>query len=187
MVELSALWLPILVSAIAVFLISSVIHMATPMHKGDQSAIPNEDAVLDAVRAAKVPGGHFRFPFAASMAELGSDEMKAKLERGPVGYLTIAPSHANGMGKALLTWFLYSIAISTVAGYVAGIALAPGAPFEPVLRITSAIALLAYCTATFHESIWKGVSWGVAFRFAIDGAIYAIATGAVFGWLWPGV
>lgn len=187
MVALTALWLPILVSAVVVFLISSVIHMATPMHKGDQTAIPNEDALLDALRAAGAQRGHFRFPYAGSMADMASDEMKAKFRRGPVGVLTLTEGGEPTMGKELLAWFLYSVVISTVAGYVAGISLAPGAGFEPVLRITSAIALLTYCTSTVHESIWKGVPWAVALRFAIDGVLYAVATGVVFGWLWPGV
>ena len=36
---LSALWLPILLSAVFVFIVSSIIHMATPLHKGDFNRI----------------------------------------------------------------------------------------------------------------------------------------------------
>ena len=35
MVGLSALWLPIVVSAIAVFIVSAIVHMAQPYHKSD--------------------------------------------------------------------------------------------------------------------------------------------------------
>jgi hypothetical protein len=55
MVPLPALWLPIVLSAVAVFLLSFVIHMVLPVHRGDLSKIPNEDAVLDFLRAANLP------------------------------------------------------------------------------------------------------------------------------------
>ncbi len=48
---LAALWLPILLSAVIVFVASSVIHMATPWHKSDYPKLPNEDRVMDALRA----------------------------------------------------------------------------------------------------------------------------------------
>ena len=55
MTELHALWLPIVLSAVIVFVVSSVIHMFTPWHKGDYSKIPNEDRVMDALRPLNIP------------------------------------------------------------------------------------------------------------------------------------
>lgn len=43
MVTLSALWLPILLSAVIVFVASSIIHMAIPIHKNDYRQLPDED------------------------------------------------------------------------------------------------------------------------------------------------
>jgi len=37
---LSSLWLPILLSSVFVFLVSSLIHMATPWHKGEYPKLP---------------------------------------------------------------------------------------------------------------------------------------------------
>ena len=53
MAELNALWLPILLSSVFVFLISSVIHMASPRHKSDYPRALSEDKVMEALR----PGG----------------------------------------------------------------------------------------------------------------------------------
>ena len=41
MVSLAALWLPILLSAVIVFIASSIVHMAMPWHKNDYPRIPN--------------------------------------------------------------------------------------------------------------------------------------------------
>ena len=45
MVALADLWLPILVSGVVVFVVSSVIHMLIPIHRGDYAKLPGEDAV----------------------------------------------------------------------------------------------------------------------------------------------
>ena len=47
MTALSSLWLPILLSAVAVFVASSVIHMFTPWHKTDFQKLPDEDRTRD--------------------------------------------------------------------------------------------------------------------------------------------
>ena len=57
MTSMSALWLAILVSSVLVFLASSVIHMASPWHKGDYPKMANEDAVMDALRPLAIPPG----------------------------------------------------------------------------------------------------------------------------------
>ena len=50
MTALTALWLPILLSAVFVFIASSIIHMAPLWHRGDYPALPNQDRILDALR-----------------------------------------------------------------------------------------------------------------------------------------
>jgi len=50
MTELSTLWLPILLSSVIVFVVSSVIHMALPWHKNDYPRVPNEDKVMECMR-----------------------------------------------------------------------------------------------------------------------------------------
>jgi hypothetical protein len=52
MTGLSALWLPILLSAAAGFVASSLIHMASPWHKSDYPKMANEERVMDAAAVA---------------------------------------------------------------------------------------------------------------------------------------
>ena len=47
------------------------------------------------------------------------------------------------------------------------------------------LALLVYGFSNVNDSIWKGVSWGVTFKFVFDGCLYAAVTGLTFWWLWP--
>ena len=52
-VALIDLWLPILLSAVFIFIASSILHMCTPLHKGDYAQVPGEDKVLAAIARRK--------------------------------------------------------------------------------------------------------------------------------------
>jgi len=185
MVPLVDLWLPILVSAVAVFIVSSVVHMALPIHKGDMQKLPGEDALLAAMRAQKLAPGSYMFPCGSSMKDMGTPEMIAKLNQGPVGNMNVLPNGPWAMGKSLTQWFVLSLVVSACAAYLAGMVLPGGADLQLVFRITSTAALLGYGLSHVQDSIWKGVRWGISVKFVFDGVLYALATGGVFAWLWP--
>jgi len=72
MVGLTALWLPIVLSAVAVFVASSITHMVLRYHWSDFQKMRGEDGVLEAMRKAGVQPGNYNFPHGKSMAELKS-------------------------------------------------------------------------------------------------------------------
>src|SRR2546426_5751853 len=51
MTPLMSLWLPILLSAVLVFVASSIIHMLLPWHKSDYPKVPDEERARRAARA----------------------------------------------------------------------------------------------------------------------------------------
>ena len=55
MVELTGLWLPILLSAVFVFVASAIIHMALGYHWGDWNKMPGEDKAGGPRRLATRP------------------------------------------------------------------------------------------------------------------------------------
>ena len=69
MVSLLSLWLPIVLSAVIVFLASSIIHMALGYHANDFQPLAKEDEVAAALRAFDIPPGDYAMPRATSMAE----------------------------------------------------------------------------------------------------------------------
>src|SRR5271167_1661274 len=101
MVALQALWLPILLSAIIVFVVSSIIHMVLPWHKSDYPRVPDEDKLMDALRPLAMPPGDYMIPRASGMHEVRSPEFVAKMQRGPVLMLTVMPNGPVTMGKNL--------------------------------------------------------------------------------------
>ena len=185
MIPLTALWLPILLSAVIVFFASAIMHMVLAYHKSDYRKLPDEDRVTDALRSAGVTRGPaYFFPY-FSFKEMKSAPVIEKMKRGPVGLLTVLPSGAPAMGKNMVQWFLYCVVISIFAAYLSGRTLAPGTAFLQVLRIVGTAALLGYGAAHAQESIWSSRSWLVTFKHLLDSVIYAALTAGTFGWLWP--
>jgi len=178
--------MPVVVSAVAVFLVSSIVHMALPIHKNDIKKIDSEDAVLEVLRSGGVTPGAYIFPGCHSMKDMETDEYKAKVKQGPVGWLTVLPEGGFSMGRSLVQWFIYTCVVDLLTGYVAWHALPPGSEYLRVFQITGTVAFLTYGVGGVPKSIWKGVSWKVTGKFLfVDGLLYALATGGVFGWLWP--
>jgi hypothetical protein len=185
MVPITALWAPILLSAVIVFVASSIFHMLLPFHRSDYRKLPDEDRVLDTLRAAGVtPGRSYHFPF-CTPKEMKSPEAQARFKRGPVGLLTIFPSGPPAMGKYLGLWFLFCVIIGIFVACVTGRALAAGTPYMEVFGVAGTIAFLGYAASQMQDSIWKGQTWGVTFKHVFDGLIYALLTAGTFGWLWP--
>ena len=185
MIPLTALWLPIPLSAVIVFFASFIMHMVLSYHKSDYRKLPDEDCVTDAMRSADVTQGPaYFFPY-SSFEEMKSASMIEKFKRGPVGLLNVLPSGPPAMGKKLLLWFLYCVVIGIFAAYLSSRTLTAGAAFLPVFRVVGVAALLGYGAAHAQESIWGGRSWVVTFKHLFDSLIYALLTAAIFAWLWP--
>ena len=185
MIPLTALWLPILLSAVVVFFASFIMHMVLTYHRSDYRKLPDEDRVTDAMRNAGVtPGPAYFFPY-FSFKEMKSAPVIEKMKRGPVGMLTVRPNGSPAMGKSLVQWFLYCVLISLFAAYLSGRLLAPGTAFLQVFRVVATVALLGYGAAHAQESIWGGRSWVVTLKHLFDSLIFALLTAATFGWLWP--
>jgi hypothetical protein len=185
MVPIPELWLPIVLSAVAVFIISSIIHMVLKYHDNDFKSFPAEDAVMDDLRKHNIPQGEYYFPRAKDMKEMGTPEFIKKMKRGPVAMMTVLENEAPKMGKQLSLWFLYSVVVGIFAAYVAGRALEPGDHYLSVFRFTGVTAFLGYGLALIQNSIWYKKSWASTVKSLFDSLIYALFTAGIFGWLWP--
>lgn len=185
MTHMTALWLPILVSSVIVFVVSSIIHMASPWHKSDYPKMPNEDQVMDAMRPLAIPPGDYFFPRPSSMAEMKTAEFKAKHTRGPVVMMTVMPNGEMSMTGSMVMWFIFSLVISIFAAYVCAHALLPGAPYRAVFRFAGLTAFIGYTAALWPMSIWYRRAWNITIKATVDGLIYGLVTAGTFGWLWP--
>ena len=185
MTGLHVLWLPILLSAVFVFVASSIIHTLTPWHDSDYRKMPNEDKAMEALRPFAIPPGDYLVPRPSTRQDLKSTEFREKLNKGPVMVLTVLPNGPWAMGRSLSLWFLYLLVVSTFSAYVAGRALPAGASFLHIFGLAGTVAFIGYTLALWPISIWYRRAWGTTIRATVDGLIYALLTAATMGWLWP--
>ena len=185
MVSIVALWLPIVVSAVLVFAVSSVMHMVLPLHKADFKKLPAEDDVMDALRKFNIPPGDYMMPLPAGVEAMRSPEHKARVAKGPIGVMTFFPPNQIGMGAGLAQWFVYSIVVGVFAAYISGHALGPAAHYLQVFRFVGAVAFMCYGVALVQNSIWYKRNWGTSVRYLFDALVYGMFTAGTFGWLWP--
>lgn len=185
MVSITALWLPILLAAVLVFVASSVIHMVLGYHKGDYRKVAREDEAMAAMRQFNLAPGDYSMPRPSSMADMKNPEYLKKWAAGPVMFFTVMPNGTPGMGAQFGGWFLYSVFIGAIAAYVTGLAYGPGADYMHIFRMASAVAFIGYAGALPSFSIWYKRSWRTTMLGMVDGLIYGLVTAGALGWLWP--
>jgi len=183
-VALTALWLPIVLSAVIVFVASSIMHMVLPYHKSDYKQLPDEDKILSALRPFNLQRGLYIFPF-CNHQNMKSPEITAKYKQGPVGFLNIMPNRQPAMPKFLIQWIAFCLLISFFVAYLTGHTVAPGANYLVVFRVAGTAAFLAYGLGNVSNGIWKGQTWTATIKEVFDGLVFGLLTAGAFGWLWP--
>jgi hypothetical protein len=183
---LSQLWLPILVSAAAVWVASAIVWMALPHHKKDWSPMPDEAAFYQAFDSLKFPPGNYGFPDMKDKARCKDPEVKRRWEAGEMGLLSIWGKVS--MGRNMVVTFVVYLVISLFVGYIAQLALAnkPGAGFKDVFQVAGAAGVLGYAFGHIPGSVWFAAYPRAIAMCVIDGIAYGLITGLVFAAMWPG-
>lgn len=183
------LWLPILVATIAVFITSAIIWMATPLHKADIKALPDEDAFCAHLTALNPPPGTYMFPHFESCknqdGSIDKDKMHERYSSPPWGVLTVwpkSPSFAHNLGRTLLVFFI----VVVFTAYLTAAAQPFGAPFGGVFRAAAIAATLGFAFGGLPNDIFFGKPTRFVLTDLLSAIIYALVTALVFALLWPG-
>jgi len=179
-----ALILPIVLSAVLVFVASALVWMVLPHHKTDWKALPNEDAVRSALNAQKASPGQYMFPW-MRMGGPPDPAVIKKFQEGPVGMLRLRKPGPMGMGPMLAQSFVYYLFVSFVVAYLASRTIPHGTAYIYVFRAVGTMAWMAYGFGVIPDSIWFGRPWSETVKNLADGLLYALLTAGVFGWRWP--
>ena len=184
MTPLMSLLLPIVVSAVAVFVLSVIIHM-TPWHKSDYAKLPDEDGVMKALRPFNIPPNDYTTPHPGSGDYMKSPEYDAKRDAGPVLWVTVVPSGPWNIGKIMGTWFLFVVVVSASVACVVRTIVPPGGHTHAVFHYVALITFLTHGMGAVPMSIWYNRKWSTTLKTAVDALLYALATGWIFSMMWP--
>jgi hypothetical protein len=180
-----SLWLPVVVSVVAVFILSALLHMVLKYHRADYKQLAEEDAVAQALRKAAPSPGVYAMPYCTDPSQMKDPAVRKKFEDGPIALLNVMRNGPPNMAKNLIQWFLFCFLVSFFAAYVARHTLNYGADGLQVLRIITTIAFVGYGFGPIQSSIWGGIPWSNTLRGLIDAAVYSLVTGFAFKLLWP--
>jgi Flp pilus assembly protein TadB len=182
------LWVPVVVSTAAMFMLSFVFWAALNVHAGDHDHIPNskENELRDALARLGIGPGSYMFPKAMNHAEASSNEFQGQFFVKPSGTMMIfrKPNMALNM---LATAMLFLVICLGVA-YVAHLTLAKApaaASFWQVFRVVFTILFLGCSIHPLINQVWFQSKGRTKVLTVIEGACYAAAAGLVFAWLWP--
>lgn len=183
MITIASLWLPILLSAVIVWIASALVWTVLPHHKKHWKPVSREEEARSALK--NLPPGLYTVPHVESQAAMRNPEIVRKMQEGPIAYITIIPSGTITMGGKMAASFVYYLVVGVVVAYVASRTLAPGTEYLRVFQIVGTTAWLAYAFAVVPDSIWFGKPWSFTIKHFIDTLAYALLTAGIFGWRWP--
>lgn len=182
---LAQLWLPIVLSAVFVFVASSFLHMVLKFwHTPDYRGFSNEDQVSAAIRDGNAGAGMYNIPYCTpeTMKEPATQE---KFRTGPIGVVYLRKPGMISMGAYLGQWFGFCLLVAFLCALLAVHVLGAGADHRRVFHVIGLAAFMGHGLGSLPSAIWWGQPWRIALKYTVDGLIYAILTGLTFAWLWP--
>ncbi len=182
-VSMAELWMPILTTAVVVFILSCLAWTISPHHKPEYRKLAAEPGFLDALRTLNIPAGGYFFPYVDG-AGMKTEEGKRLMNEGPWGRMRLY-GKKPGMGGSMLGSFVLYLVVSAAIAFVGTMTIPAGAGFGDVLRVLGTVGVLSYSVAVIPQIIWFERQWSVFFTHLFDGVVFGLATGLVFAWMWP--
>lgn len=183
---LLALWLPVLLSAVAVWIVTTILGMPFLHHKNDWVGLSpaQEDAFMEFLRKSGIKPGNYLFPDFRTREAMESEKVKKALEQGPVGHLSVWRTPL-GMGGKLAGCLVVYLVVSVLIAYLGSVALPRGAGFAKVFQVVGTAGVLAYSFSFIPSALWFGAYRRAIVASVIDGIVCGLITGAIFAWRWP--
>ena len=185
MPSLDQLWMPIVLAAVLVFVMSALIHMVFKWHNSDYRGFSNEDEVREVIRKSNPGLGGYIVPYCKDQKDMARPEVIQKFTEGPIAVINLMKPGAPNMGKTLALWFVLTLLIALASGYLASRTVPVGAGFLAVARVVSITTFLAYAGGSVASMIWMGKAQSATMKEVFDAFLYGLVTAAAFGWLWP--
>ena len=180
------LWMPVLVTAVGVFVASSLIHMVFKWHNSDYKKLANEDEVMAALRAGSAGRGLYVMPHCMDMKQMQDEAMQKKYRDGPVGFITLVRCVGTpNMAPQLIKWFVYTLAVAAIAGHIAVHTYGLNADPHRAAHLVGLISFLTYAGGSVQAGIWMGKPWISVVKELLDSFIYGTVSALIFMWLWP--
>ncbi len=184
MVDLLQLWLPILLSAVVVFIASALAWTVLPHHRADFKPVPDQKKFDEALASLGIKPGLYMFPYSADPKAMKEPAFVERWKAGPNGTLNVWANWGS-MGRNMALSFVFYLVTSIFVAYVCTLGLVQGDSYLRVFQLAGTTAIMAYCFGSIPKDIWFNTPPRAVITCVIDGIIFGLLTASVFGWLWP--
>jgi len=179
--SIADLGLPILVSAVILWIASALIWTVLPWHKKDYAQTSDEEGVRAALKG--LSPGFYNVPHVKDMQDLKKPEVEQKFTDGPLAFVTILPNGMPPMARNMVLMFVYFIFTGILCAYFVSRTTGPDATYLEVFRIAGTVTWIANGVGAIPDSVWFGRPWSHTAKTLMDALIYGLLAGGVFGWL----
>lgn len=185
MIPIADFWFPILLATLLCFFAGALLHMAVPLHKRDWGGLPDEDAVMHALRVSGAAPGNYMFPHGGGPEAMKDPVYMAKFEAGPRGTMTIQTPGKFSMGPYLGKQFVFHLVVSIVIAYVVSRSLGTDVSYLRAFQVSGTVAMLAYIAGLVPEAIWYQQPRHYVVAKVVDGVVWGLLTAGSFAGFWP--
>ena len=183
--ELTGLWIPIVISACSLLLISGIVSCFVRPRLSDWKELPEEDGTVEFLQKSGISPGLYLFPGRRKRADALSEESRQqRMDSGPWGTISIGSRPPN-LARKLMQSMAFFLVLNILVAHLATQALDPGDGFLAVFQFTGTAAALSCAFGGIPNAIWLGAHFRAAWIDVIQGVAYGIITGAVFAAFWP--
>jgi hypothetical protein len=183
--ELARLWIPIIVSAVSVCGAHCFAWLFLAHFVRKWKTLPDEDATVEHLQKAGTGPGFYVFPGTQSRSSIASEQSRLqRLESGPWGTVNVRARQPY-IGRALVQSITFFLVTNVFVAYLGTLALSSGDEFLRVFQVIGTAGILAYAFGGIPNAIWLGLDFRSATIDVVQGILYGLITGVVFGMLWP--
>jgi hypothetical protein len=178
------LWLPIVLSAVVVWIVATMAWVVLPHHKKDYIGLDDENGFMEYVKRSGIEPGNYLFPDFRDPQVMKSERIDKVMKEGPVGHLSVWPTPLS-MGSKMVTTFFVYLAVSILIAYLTRVAIPGAASFGRVFQVAATAGILAYSFSSIPNAIWFGSYKRTIVATLVDGVLFGAIIGAIFAWRWP--
>jgi hypothetical protein len=160
------------VGGIVMFVWGAVSHMVLPIGEMGLDSLPNEDALMSAMKSSIPGAGMYFFPGMDMHEEMSKEEeaaWTAKYKAGPTGLVVYHPGGEDALAPTMLVKELLSnVACALIA---ASIVSSAGGAFGKRVKIVAMLGLFAWFSISVSHWIWYRFPAAYAVGELLDQAI----------------
>lgn len=182
-----------ILAAVAIFVWSSIAHMALPIGEMGIKAIPNEDAVIAVMKANIKEDGFYFIPgegmahsstLSAEQQEAAKKTWEKKHEEGPRGVLIYHPTGEKlFMPRYLIVEFLSDVVIGLIAAFALAMASEKVRSFAGRVVFVGLLGLIGWMTTDVSYWNWYGFPASYEVGQFLDQIIGMVLAGVVLAFI----